>query len=98
MATPFNFELSPKNLEGMFAVGSIMNDLMADIKAATQYKPENRLIDCVPILERISATAARISEMMENYGKELEMTAAPATIDDIPAEMFTAPGASDKEI
>jgi hypothetical protein len=72
MANPFNHGCSPDYPEKILGASAILNDLQKHIADVTQYKPENRYIDSVEILDRISDTLDELRPMLEKAQEILQ--------------------------
>ena len=70
--TPFKHNLTSDNIEGIQAYGSLLNELLSYVQDATEYNPEKRMIDSVPLLDKISASCAEIKNLLNDAKNKLE--------------------------
>lgn len=68
---PFAF-IPENNIDQLNGYGAAMRALMERLKEMTGYKPENRMIDSVALLEAIGETSGEISKRLQECEKDLK--------------------------
>lgn len=84
---PFNHGFTPdslKNPQGFEVIGynKAMGQVLEYLKEVTQFKPANRLIDSVPLIEKIGATFVELSKLHKDLEDEVATTILSATKSD----------------
>lgn len=76
MAQPFNhnfiYSAGVINIAGINGYTKALSEIQRHIAEVTKWKPENRLIDSVALLERITATLEALTPLMNHAANELQ--------------------------
>ena len=75
-AQPFQMNYNREQLGEIYGYLKALNDLSHYLQLTTEFKPENRYIDAVPILEAIKEASAKITVLLS------------PPVDDIPSSLF----------
>jgi len=78
-AQPFQMDYNREQLGEIYGYLKALNDLSQYLQTTTGFKPENRYIDAVPILEGIKEASAKITGLLSPQA------------DDVPPELFKKP-------
>lgn len=94
MSNAFKHGFKPTDIEEIHGFTKCLNELVDHIKAATGFKPENRYIDSVAILDRISDTLEELKQLQIQAAADLEAMKERLEVKsnlDIPTELFKSP-------
>lgn len=72
MAEPFKHKLTSDNLAGIYAHGALLTELLNYLKEVTEFKPEKRYIDAVPLPENIQASGEEITRLLKEAESKLK--------------------------
>ncbi len=67
---PFEYKLD--NLTEIRGFTKCMDVVLKYIEEVTQFKPEKRMIDAVPLLDKITATNKELSELLKKESEEIQ--------------------------
>lgn len=69
---PFAF-IPENNIDQLNGYGAAMRALMERLKEMTGYKPENRMIDSVALLDAIGETSGEIYKKLQECANKMEL-------------------------